>query len=430
MGLFHIWVPIFLFLFALISLAYPFDTRSSNLILTPPQAISHVNLTSLGQGYPVYPVVCFHPSTRGRRQLPSKILSDCSWLLNEDLLKQDSLLFQDLIFSYSQFEDQSGKRYPSRWRHGQCFISVGCVWGGQQQKLHLFNVVLAANKILKTCIEDKRIPAGGTISIGSLQNDFFVDVRGLQDSDAVNESNIPLLSNRDLPGRDMKRSQLHKTSNPESPLENRDAIDSTAYLPPSVAVEKRDSDLQHGSSPSTDAQDSKLKGALSLLNPIKPSANSPGSLQAPADYPVSCFNPYHTEMKRAALSDCNFIIDEIILRYPNPFSPQTFGFTPAADINLSLKENEKWTFGRCIIFVRNMDKTRTDTFRIVDVATTAHRIMAQCVAGARYPLGGTACVGSIDHNFYVSVGGAPSVANSSISRVDPAEERIGTHGVL
>ena len=61
-----------------------------------------------------------------------------------------------------------------------------------------------------------------------------------------------------------------------------------------------------------------------------------------------------------------------------------------------------------MIFVRNVDKTRIDTFRMVDVAEVAGRITNQCVVEMKYPIGGISHVGSMDDNFFVAVGGLPS----------------------
>ena len=58
-----------------------------------------------------------------------------------------------------------------------------------------------------------------------------------------------------------------------------------------------------------------------------------------------------------------------------------------------------------MIFVRNQDKSRVDTFRMVDIAEVASRITYQCVVEKKYPIGGLSSVGSTDGNFYVAVGG-------------------------
>lgn len=332
------------------------------------------------------------------------ILSDCYWIINRVLLRQDNLLFQDLMFNYNSFQDQSGNRYLSQWYRGRCAINVSCMERQQKQTLQLFNVVLAANKILRECVEDKHIPHGGTTPIGSPNSSFYVGVIGTKDSDAAHEFNNSLFSKFHHSGQDIQRSLLHQKLIAESAVENYDATRPTVSLPPSVSVEKRASDPQHRSSRSTGTQTAQ-GGAMSNSNLDLFSTNLSRSLEAPPSYPVHCFNPYSVKLKPAAVEDCQFVINHIILRYPNPMYQQTFGYMASADIDLSLPQNQKWIFGHCAMFVRNLDKSRTDTFRMVDVAYTAHRIMAECVTGAKYPLGGVADVGTVADNFYVGVGG-------------------------
>lgn len=433
MDVFEFWVPIFLVLFAPVSLAYPSNPRSQSLTLTndaSPGVTSQVNLMNLVQGYPVYRTTCFPAPSRGRHvPLPdlTNVSSDCYWIINEVLLKQGRLSCQDLIFRYNALEDQSGNQYHSRRHRGRCVINVASVENNQKQTLQLFNVVLTANKILKECIENQRISQGGTTPIGSPSKPF-------QDSRAANEFNLSLLSNHDLSGPGVQRSLLRTTSNKESSVGDYDANDSTVSLPPSVSIEKRASDPQHGSSVSTGTQSSVPGGGLSISDLVLPSTNISRSVKAPPNYPVICFNPYSVKLKPAAVDSCQFIINQIILRYPNPMFRQTFGYTASADIDLSLPQNEKWVFGHCAIFVRNPDKTRTDTFRMVDVAYTAHRIMTECVVDVKYPVGGCADVGTVADNFYVGVGGVPTTdaTNSTIRQyfpsVDLADDRIGTHG--
>ena len=440
MDLFDIWVPIFLILTVPASLAYPSDTRSQSLTLNSdasPEVNSQVNLTSLGQGYPVYPTTCFPASSRRSPvQDYRAILSDCYWIINEVLLKQQDFLYQDLLFSYDTFEDQSGNRYLSGWHRGRCAINVGCVEKNQQQMLQLFNVVLAANKILKECIEDQQILRGGTTPIGSPEGPFYVGVLGLHYSNAANESIISLLSNVDISGQDIQGKLLQTASNTKSSIGDYDVDNSSVSLSPSAKMEKRASDPRHRPSLSTGTQDLVSGDALSTLNLDLPSTNLSGRVQVPPSYPVICFNPYSVKLKPAGLESCQFIINQIILRYPNPMFPQTFGYSASADIDLSLRENEKWAIGHCVIFVRNTDRTRTDTFRMVDVAATAHNIMAECVTGAKYPVGGSADIGTVAGSFYVGVGGlsGPDATNTTISQYrsggDLADDGIGTHGAF
>lgn len=399
------WFPILLILIVPAFLAHPSSTRLQSLTLTNdifPGVISQVNLTNPVRTYPVYPTTCFPPPSHGsHKPAPdvTDILSDCSYIINMVLLRKDDLLFQDLVFDCNSFLDRSGKHHLSQWHHGRCSIRVACVVQGHVQTLQLFNVVLAANKVLRECIEGKNTPDGGTTPIGSPGKSFYVDVEGRADSDAAHNS---LSSNS---GQDIQRNLLHTGSDADSSVEGYDTTDSTHSLPPSVSVAKRASGPQHGSSLSTGRQKLAQRGAVSDSNPDPSSMNLFKSLEEPPNYPVQCFNPYSVKLGPAAVEDCQFVINHIILRYPNPMHEQTFGYTASADIDLSLHENEKWSWGNCVMFVRNPNRRRTDTFRMVDVALTAHRIMTECVVGVKYPVGGSADVGSIADNFYVGVGG-------------------------
>ena len=323
-------------------------------------------------------------------------------------MQQHDLLFQDLVFRSNDFHDQSGKRYPALWQRGQCSILVTNGGRSTIEVLQLFNVVLSADKILEKCIEDKRIPQGGSIPIGTIDSfdmGFRVMVVGSSDIDAVHEPTLSFSSNLNSSGRNIKRSLLHTTSATESSTGDADASQSTISQP-DVGIGKRSSDVHLRSSLSTRTQSVKPGGASSTLNLIAPLANLSRSVRGPSDHEVECFNPYSVKLKPADAEDCDFIINEIILRYPNPFSEQTFGYGPPADFDLSLPENEKWIHGHCVIFVRNfISKRLSGTFRLVDVALTAQRIVGECVVGAKYPIGGTADVGLIADRFYVGVGG-------------------------
>lgn len=147
-----------------------------------------------------------------------------------------------------------------------------------------------------------------------------------------------------------------------------------------------------------------------------------------ARYAVQCFNPYSTKLDTAIVKDCEVIIDHVILRYPNPMTPQTFGYTKSVDFDLALPQNNKWMFGKCGIFLRNMDKTRTDTFRLADVAVAAHRIINKCVIESKYKVGGSVDVGTTEESFYVCVGGIPgsNVANETFVALASSDTNLTT----
>ena len=381
----HLEIRIFvlLFLVAPSFLAYPFNPRSQSLATTSPISISQFNYTDV-ENYPVYPTLCFPPMTPSDLQPP---LSDCSWIINEELLKEEKLLFQDLDFFHNTFRDQLGRWYPSRWRRDRCVINVASVWNYEQQTLQLFNVVLSANKILKDCMMGNGGRDGGTVPIGSPAKSFYVSVSGFRSADAMYQSNSPRSLSIGPVERNLERSPSYMTRNAEWLREDHDIAESTISLRQSVDLEQRASDRQHGSSLSTSTQDSDSGGALSSLDLVLPLKNASRTITAPPTE-VHCFDPFSRELASVTTADCEFIIDEIILRYPNPMSPQTFGYNSSADIDLSQPENEKWYHGDCVIFVRNINKTRMDTFRIVDVASTAQRIVRECIYGTKYAKGG------------------------------------------
>ena len=140
--------------------------------------------------------------------------------------------------------------------------------------------------------------------------------------------------------------------------------------------------------------------------------NKSNTLTSPA-CPIDCFNPYSTRLIRTTFENCEFIINEIILRYPNPMEEQTWGYTDFVGFDLRQHDNKKWTYGNCAIFVRNTERIMVDRFRIVDVAAAAHRIVEECVKGTKYSLGGTTAVGTIEGNFYVGLGGLSSLEKSN-----------------
>ncbi|MCJ1458544.1 hypothetical protein MMC28_008917 [Mycoblastus sanguinarius] len=164
---------------------------------------------------------------------------------------------------------------------------------------------------------------------------------------------------------------------------------------PLINLAERVSGQQRRASLSTETQNLAGIDSLNVSNGTLPLLNLSDSTNAPPSYPVTCFNHRSTQLKPASVENCQFIINQVILRYPNPMLPQTFGYTASADIDLSLPENEKWIWGNCVIYISSLDKTNVDTFRMVDVAYTAHRITTQCVVETKYPVGGTADLGYV-----------------------------------
>ena len=105
-------------------------------------------------------------------------------------------------------------------------------------------------------------------------------------------------------------------------------------------------------------------------------------------------------------------------------SPEVFGYTSAADIDLSQRENERWFYGQCVIFVRALDKTEIDTFRMLDVALTARNIIDKCIADTKFMVGGASSIGS-KKGFFVGVGG-PNVTPPGMQTLLPLAQNISS----
>ena len=157
-----------------------------------------------------------------------------------------------------------------------------------------------------------------------------------------------------------------------------------------------------------------------LAQPRSSLSTSHGSIFLPnstANFPVRCFHPLPLAYKAAKAEDCHVIIDNIILRYPNPFAELSWGYTDEQDINLALEKNSKWIWGECMIFVRSSNNRSVDRFRIVDVAARANDLIRECVVGTKEGYGGFSDVGHLSMlvSFYVVVGGRDDdLANSTL----------------
>ena len=73
-----------------------------------------------------------------------------------------------------------------------------------------------------------------------------------------------------------------------------------------------------------------------------PLSNLSATLHTSPNYPVECFNPYSTRLGPVVGEDCHVVIDHIILAYPNPMAPKTFGYNDEVDVDLREIGNEKW----------------------------------------------------------------------------------------
>ncbi|KAL6717812.1 hypothetical protein ACLMJK_003897 [Lecanora helva] len=129
---------------------------------------------------------------------------------------------------------------------------------------------------------------------------------------------------------------------------------------------------------------------------------------------VDCFTPSGPVMERTIAEDCEFVINHLILGMPDPMAELIFGFGDSVDVDLDIKMNKQWWFKQCLITLDNGNKTEQDSFRYVDIAITAQRIVQQCVAGTKDALGGSSHVGSASKDFYVILGGVAPMPGSTM----------------
>ncbi|KAL2043634.1 hypothetical protein N7G274_003941 [Stereocaulon virgatum] len=123
-------------------------------------------------------------------------------------------------------------------------------------------------------------------------------------------------------------------------------------------------------------------------------------------FPINCFNPEPIVLSPAFPEDCESVIDNVLLRLAtDPMAIQTWGFTDDQDINLSLEENRYWRYDQCVIFMRAVDLTQVDRFRVVDAALAAKKILQKCVLDSKLAKGGTAEIGTHKNGFYIVLGG-------------------------
>lgn len=70
------------------------------------------------------------------------------------------------------------------------------------------------------------------------------------------------------------------------------------------------------------------RGRLQLISIISPqSLNFSASIKAPsAQDPVDCFENISRRLGAAGAEDCGVVVNHVILAYPNPMGPKTFGW--------------------------------------------------------------------------------------------------------
>lgn len=307
---------------------------------------------------------CFPIGSR----LPDAHADDCKLIINYIILGMKDP-FREQTWGYTDTVDIDLSLPEARWVFKDCYIRVKNIDERQVDRFRPVDVAEVAQSILQKCVVDTKQRLGGNADIGRLPfpRKFYVVVSGTAKRSGESLGN--------------------------------DTINS----------------LPSGGSRTLDSRASLISPEDNSLPEILPEEG----LIAGKRYPVNCFDPASVHiLKRVIVSDCNFIINDIILRLPNPMKEQTFGYTDAVDINLSEGEYNHWIYGQCAVFIRNIerDTTRRDRFRFLDVAYTALRIVGECVEGAKYALGGVADVGRMEDNFYVGVSG--------IDHDDPGNGRI------
>ena len=302
-----------------------------------------------------YEVDCF---PRGS-PLPSVDEDDCRWIIDNIILGMKDP-FREQTWGYTDAAENNVSLQRYHWILNNCKISVRSLDKEQVDTFRPVDVAEVAQRLVQTCVAQMKEPIGGTCDIGQLEipKTFYVLVSGVTIVGRGTPSNNTILS---LPSNGFRALESIASSN--SPREK--------------------------------------------VLPIIPTEGLNESHQA------HCFDPSMSPpLEPASASDCNFIINNIILGLPNPMLEQTFGYTDDLDINLSIDGNGQWIYQQCRILITNRAKT-SGRFRFLDVAYTAHRIMEQCIEGSKYGLGGTAKVGAPDSRFFVGVGGTNQMDNGN-----------------
>lgn len=369
----------FIFLCSLsIALALPSDLGK------PPRAIEAVNGTvPASSSTAPAPLRQYDLDCLRSRIAPTLDPSDCDYVVDALILSGPNV-FVERRFEHNSYEIDEGRRVPSRWQHETCEITVF----GQRHaytQLTLYNVALTAEKIVQECVKGHADTTGGLSLIGESSKGFHVIVQA-----------YPRIVS---------------------------AKNSTVSQGPVVSVSRRTMQPQHDSEAAMGSRGlvtrDPLAGVPSVLNDLV----VPSNLTLP-NYPVHCFNPFIIHLQPAAAEDCNFIINQLILRLFDPTRLLTWGFTDDVDVNLSKPQYRQWQYGQCLISVKNNDEGQINTFRLLDLARTARRISTRCLIYQDVKIGGVATIGLDGRGFYVYVGG-PLASDSASSDAMLLGERTG-----
>lgn len=296
-------------------------------------------------------VDCFPRFSR----LPDAHVDDCKFIINTIIVGMKDP-FQARTWGYTDTADINLSRPQYQWKVEDCFIRVKNIDEDAVDTFSPVDVAEVALRIVQKCVVETKERLGGNADVGHLgfPRSFYVVVSGTAKTSgkSLGNNTLPFLS-------------LGGTGT--------------------------------------------LESRASLVSPEESSSSTISTelLKVGNIYPVDCFDPFRKpRLKDAIATDCKFIADEIILRLPNPMTVQTFGYTDAADINLAERENGRWIYGQCVIYIGSfVDKVGQDRFRFLDVAYAAHRIIDRCIEGAKYAVGGVSDVGTVADKFYVGVAG-------------------------
>ena len=341
--------------------ALPSDTRQLSLFSEDTRNTTDPNTL------PPHEVQCLHTPNYYTLVAPH-----CGYVINHILLREDHV-FRPHRYMNKMYRTDSGGNALSRWPYRSCEVTVQSNKRGRQLWMTFVDVALAANKIVSECVDGKDDPIGGVSVIGDEQLGFTITVRGTGDYESVSVEND---SASHQPAVDVSKRSIQP---PEDP-----------------AITE--------ASPEIETENPQKGVSLVSTQPLVPSSMT-RNLTAPPPYPVHCFRPLIIRLPPAVESDCSYIINRIILRLFDPTALLIFGFTDAADINLSKPQYQNWQHGQCIVSVKNNDVNQVDTFRLVDVVETTRRVVTQCVVVAPQRMGGVANIGSEGKGFYVYVGG-------------------------
>lgn len=368
-------LPCALSIYLSVTLALPSSPRSSNTAIEN-SIISPSDVTQ-PEPYPAHPVRCLSDLNA-----PKLTPSDCSYVLNELILREADV-FTRRRFTHTSYRSDAGGFAPARWSHKSCEVSVQSI-AGRSLMLSFVDVALTATKIIQECVDNVRYPLGGLSLIGNVDDGFGVVLRGSGALGSVSEKG-PSVSHQ--PAMGVSRRAIR----PQPVSEDAEALQ---------GIETRDP----------------LRGVSRVSN--HPAVASNAALSAPAlpTYAVNCFNPLIVRIPPAVARDCSYVINQVILRLSDPTRELTFGFTDAADINLSKPEYRKWQHGQCMITLKSDHEGQMDKFRLLDVAMTARRIVTHCVVNTKDKIGGVSGIGTEGKGFYVYVGG-PLVPRRALSDV-------------